>query len=58
MRWIPSALTEERLADDNIWSLGKDTLAPKILGNPNHIWFTHVSFFGRTSWADRRIFLW
>jgi len=57
MRWILSALTEEHLVDDNTWSRGRDTLVPKILGNPNHTWFTHASFFERTNWVDQRIFL-
>ena len=57
-KWIPSVLTEEHLVDGSTWSLGKDTLAPKILGNPNHIWFMHVSFFEHTSWEDLRIFQW
>jgi len=58
MRWIPSALTEDRQVDDNIWSLGKDILALKTLGNLSHTWSTHVSFFAHTNWADQRIFLW
>jgi len=57
MRWIPSVLIEEHLVDDNTWSHGKDIPAPKILGNLNHTWFTHVSFFEHTNWADQRTFL-
>jgi len=57
MRWIPSTLTEDRQVDGNTWSLGKDILVPKTLGNPNHTWFMHVSFFAHTNWADLRIFL-
>jgi len=56
-KWIPSALIEEHLADDNTWSLGRDTLVPKILGNLSHIWFMHISFFEHTNWEDLRIFL-
>jgi len=50
--------TEDRPANDNIWSRGKDILTLKIPGNPSHIWLMHGSFFEHTNWADLRIFLW
>jgi len=58
MRWTLSMLIEDHLVDDNIWSPGRDILVLKILGNPSHIWLTHISFFERTNWVDQRIFLW
>jgi len=57
MKWILSVPIEGPLVDDNTWSLGKDTLALKIPGNPSHIWSTHGSFFRHTNWEDLRIFL-